>query len=85
MGYDYESTDGGGSGNTPTKECTECEGIGRVFQNGDPDEQDPDGEECTICKGTGWVDVSDEEQADFHQGRIDDEAEHANDIYNSKN
>ena len=75
MGADYFSPDGGGSGESKHKECPVCDGIGRNFQNGEPDEQDPDGVDCMQCGGTGWLEVSQDELEEYHKACLDNEAD----------
>lgn len=83
--FDYNSPDGNhDDSETPTKTCPDCDGVG-YFSEADPDDIDFDiHETCERCKGTGIVKLTDDEQWHDHQARIDDEAEHANDILYSK-
>ncbi len=70
---------------TPTKECHDCDAKGRVYENGEPDDQDPNGVECDTCHGNGWLEVSKDEQAFEHECRTFDEVELMNEKYYSKN
>lgn len=68
---DYESTDGGGSGQSQYKDCPDCEGEGSFPDSEFKEHRYP----CDTCKCTGQIEMTSDEIEMEKDARRDDEAD----------
>lgn len=74
MNGDYFSSDGGYEGDTETKDCPRCGGMGS-FNHDKNDDGEVTEELCSLCGGTGWVDIDEEGHRSDLEARRDYESE----------